>query len=398
VSSSVVVVGAGIAGVRVVQALRRGGFPGAVTLVGAEPALPYDRPPLSKGFLAGTTPPEGITLLTADQAAELGVTLRLGVPAVRLEPAERIVELADGELVPFDTLVLATGGRARPSPWRPASGVHVLRTLDDAFALRADLAGGGPVVVVGAGFIGGEVASTCRSLGLEVTLVDPVPVPMARAMGPDLGRAMLDLHAQHGVSTRFGVGVEEITGIRGDLKVGLTDGEVLPCAVAVVGIGGQPADAWLEDSGLVVDDGVVCDDHGRTGHPAIFAVGDVARWGSGSGTRAEHWTSAVEQATCVASAILGKPRPVEASEFIWSDQYTARITILGSDPGALAATVRRGTAGDDEERLASVFGDAGGRLAGGATINWPRASILLRRLRRGRATFAEAHEQIDHLP
>jgi phthalate 3,4-dioxygenase ferredoxin reductase subunit len=395
--NDVVVVGAGIGGVRVVQALRRGGFQGPVTLVGAEPALPYDRPPLSKGFLAGTTDLDGITLLTAEQAAELGVTLRLGVAAVRVEPAERLVELANGDTVPFGTLVLATGGRARRSPWRPASGVHVIRNVSDALALREDLADGGPVVVVGAGFIGGEVASTCRGLGHEVTLVDPLPVPMARSMGPELGQAMIDLHTRHGVSTRFGMGVEEITGSRGDLKVGLTDGEVLPCAVAVVGIGALPADDWLEDSGLVVDDGVVCDDFGRTSHPSIFALGDVASWGTEVNTRAEHWTSAVEQAMCVASVILGRPRAAESSQFVWSDQYSARITIVGTDPGAFATTVRRGTPWADDERLASVFGDAAGQLAGGATINWPKASILLRRLRRSNATFAEARQQVKLL-
>jgi NADPH-dependent 2,4-dienoyl-CoA reductase/sulfur reductase-like enzyme len=224
-TDSTVIVGASIGGTRTAQALRSGGYQGEITLVGDESALPYDRPPLSKGLLAGTATTESITLLTRPQAADLGIRLRLGRAARHLDVAGSFVQLEDGERLRYDDLVVATGARPRPSPWGKPAGVHYLRALGDATALRNDLARGGPLVIIGAGFIGAEVAATARQLGVgEVTLIDPAPVPMGRVIDPVTAARLGALHREHGVGTRFGTGVEAIQPAGGGLVIRLTDG------------------------------------------------------------------------------------------------------------------------------------------------------------------------------
>jgi len=396
--SAAVIVGSSIGGVRTAQALRSEGYDGRIVLIGEEAELPYDKPPLSKSLLAGATDPEAIRLLTPEAADAAQIELLLGHRAVRVDVAAKSVELANQRSVGYDTLVIATGASARPSPWGNQSGVHVLRTIDDSRRVRADLLTGGHLVVVGAGFIGAEVASTARLLGLDVTVVDPLPVPMSRVLNPEIGRWFVDLHHRHGVRAMFGVGVEGIEGAQGQLRVQLTNGEVLEAATVVVGIGATPNDDWLRSSGLVVDDGVVCDEYCRAvNEPAIFAVGDVARWfhpGHGVDMRVEHWTNAVDQAVCVAHNIV-KPtelRPYAPIAYVWSDQYDWKVQVTGRT-GGVAEHVLVGDPHADNQ-FAALYTEDGEHLSGAAIVNWPRALIECRRALKSRAGFADMRERL----
>jgi NADPH-dependent 2,4-dienoyl-CoA reductase/sulfur reductase-like enzyme len=382
-SARTVVVGSSIGGVRTAQALRAAGYDGEVVLVGAERALPYDKPPLSKALLAGSASADEITLLSEQAATDAGIRLVLGRAAVALDVAERVVELAGGERLPFDDVIVATGARARPSPWGSPPGVHVLRTLDDAVALGAALRRGGPLVVIGAGFVGAEVAATARAMGVEVTLVDPLPVPLGRVLDAGVARRFGLLHAERGVDARFGVGVAAIDEVSGGLVVRLADGERLPAATVLVAIGAAPNAEWLRSSGLRIDDGVLCDHHGRAlGSRHVHAVGDVARWPHprhGRSVRIEHWTNAVEQAACVAHNIVHPDalRIHEPVEYVWSDQYDWRIQFVGRTGPGLQHVVVDGA--DRERSFVVLHADADGRFAGAVAVNWPRALLACRR-------------------
>jgi phthalate 3,4-dioxygenase ferredoxin reductase subunit len=263
--------------------------------------------------------------------------------------------------------------------------VHVVRTLDDSTALRDDLAGGGPVVVVGGGFIGAEVAATARGLGHEVTVVDPLPTPIGRVVGPEIGRLFTELHHRHGVFTRFGAGVEAVEGAAGDLRVRLTDGAQLQAATVVVGIGAVPNDSWLADSGLPLDNGVLCDQFSRAvDAPDVYAIGDVARWfhpGHREHVRVEHWTNAVDQGQCAAHNIahpdqLRDYRPVE---YVWSDQYDWKVQIVGRPTRGTRHEVVGELTGE-KPRAAVLYADDDGHLCGAVTVNWPKALVQCRRL------------------
>jgi phthalate 3,4-dioxygenase ferredoxin reductase subunit len=261
--------------------------------------------------------------------------------------------------------------------------VHLLRTRDDALALRADLRRGGPLVIIGAGFIGAEVAATARGLGVDpITVVDPVPVPLSRVLNPAVAELFTGLHADRGVRTRFGVGVEGIdTGT--ELAVRLADGTRLPARIVLVGIGAVPNDRWLRGSGLTVDDGLVCDEYCRAvGAPFVLAVGDVARWRHprhGRLVRAEHWTNAVDQAACVAHTIIHPDDPLayDPVEYVWSDQYDWRIQLVGRTGGELCHELVPGA--DPDRAFAVLYADPDGSFAGAVTVNWPRALIACRR-------------------
>jgi NADPH-dependent 2,4-dienoyl-CoA reductase/sulfur reductase-like enzyme len=402
VTRTVVVVGSSIGGVRTAQALRSEGFDGRIVLVGEETALPYDKPPLSKQFLAGQWDADRTALLTAEAAEREGIELRLGVRATRLDIAAKQVHLADGTRVDYDQAVIATGASARPSPWRPGSGVHVVRTLEDSLALRADLDHDGPVVVVGGGFIGAEAAATARGLGREVTVVDPMPTPIGRVVGPEIGQYFTELHHRHGVATRFGMGVEGIEGAAGDLRVRLTDGSELAAATVVVGIGAVPNDGWLADSGLPIDNGVVCDEYCRAlDAPDVFAIGDVARWyhpGHREYVRVEHWTNAVEQGQCAAHNIahpddLRSYRPVE---YVWSDQYDWKVQIVGRPTRGTQHEVIGELTGV-KPRAAVLYTDETGMLTGVVTVNWPKALVQCRRLVTEGAPFEDALSRVKEL-
>jgi len=407
-TSTVVIVGSSVGGVRTAQALRRESYGGRVVVIGAEADPPYDKPPLSKQFLVGQWAADRVELLPADAAEQARIELRLGTAAERLDVAARQVVLTDGQRIDYDIVVLATGSVARSSPWQVPSGVHVLRTIGDSAALAADLAAGGAVVVVGGGFIGAEVAASARSLGHDVTIVDPLDVPIGRVLGNEIGALFTDLHHRNGVATRFGIGVESLEGRAGNLTVRLTDGQVLEAVTVVVGIGALPNDGWLASSGLLIDDGVVCDQYCRAVDAMeVFAVGDVARWmhpDHGESCRVEHWTNAVDQATCVAHNIahpddLRAYRPVE---YVWTDQYDWKIQIVGRPARAtshrLIGDLGRPSDPDAAKpRAVALYTDGSDRLTGAAIVNWPKALISSRKLIAAVSSFADAVAQFEQL-
>ena len=279
--------------------------PEPITLIGAEEHLPYDRPPLSKKLLAGDWEPDRITLRKRDDVDALGLDLRLGVPATGLDADGRAVDLADGSVVPFDAVVLATGSTPRRLPGQEAMpSVHELRTLDDSMRLRGEIADGtARVVVIGAGFIGLEVAATARARGCTVTVLEGLAAPLIRGLGAEMGNAVAAVHEDEGTQIRLGVTVAGLDhgGVR------LADGEVVPADVIVVGIGVAPATAWLDGSGLEIRDGVVCDATLAAGPPGVYAAGDIARWPNDlfdEEMRVEHWTNAAEQGAVAARNLL----------------------------------------------------------------------------------------------
>jgi NADPH-dependent 2,4-dienoyl-CoA reductase/sulfur reductase-like enzyme len=322
----VAIVGASLAGVRAAQELRAQGYDGGVVLIGEEPHLPYDRPPLSKGFLAGTASRDSLELLDAGDLASLALDFRLGVRATALEPRNRRVLLSDGGSVHADGVVITTGGRARTLPG--FEGAHTLRTIDDALALRAALVPGVRVVIVGAGFIGAEVASTCRALGLDVVVLEASSAPLAPVLGTELAAVCARLHADHGTDLRCGVRVESLS----ESGVRLADGSLVPADVVVTGVGMTPATDWLTGSGLKVGNGVHTNAGLVTELPNVVAAGDVARYHTdGAGRRHEHWTNASEQApVAVANLLAGRTeRTYTPSGYVWSDQYAGTIQLAG---------------------------------------------------------------------
>ena len=349
-SSTIAVVGASLAGLSAARALREQGHAGRIVVIGDEVHAPYDRPPLSKEFLAGTASVDDIALGSPDDEA-LDLEWRLGRRAVGLERSARAVLMDDGTEVRADGVVLATGARARRLPGSDGlAGVHVLRSLDDAMALRADLAAGGRVVVVGAGFIGAEVASTARHLGLDVTVVEAQPVPLAGPLGAQLGAVCAELHGDHGTRLLTGTGVAGLLGTDRVEAVELTDGTRLPADVVVVGIGAVPDTGWLAGSGVALGNGVLTDERCATNVPGVVAAGDcAAAWSvqAGEHVRVEHWTSALEQSATAAATLLGRasPRPAPVPYF-WSDQYGARVQFAGSRREGDAPRVVEGSVAD----------------------------------------------------
>jgi NADPH-dependent 2,4-dienoyl-CoA reductase/sulfur reductase-like enzyme len=361
----IVVVGASAAGLAAAETLRREGYEGTLTLIGDEPRLPYDRPPLSKQFLTGQWESGRLALRTAADLDALGLDLRLGVAASGLDPAARSVRLADGSAVPYDGVVIATGVRPRRLPGEDA---HVLRTLDDALALRDRLGPGCRLVVVGAGFLGAEAAATAAGLGTHVTLLEPAQVPLAHVVGTGIGQVLSRAHRERGVELRTGVRVSEVTGA----GVLLADGEVIEGDEVLVAAGSRPNTEWLADSGLTVDDGVVCDAYCAAAE-GIYAAGDMARWYNplfGTSMRIEHRTHAAEQGMAAARNLL---RPTERKPFapvpyFWSDQYDMKIQAYGYLRGHDQVTVVQGDLAERRFIAAYRTGDRlSGVLAMGAT-------------------------------
>jgi phthalate 3,4-dioxygenase ferredoxin reductase subunit len=394
----VVVVGSSVAGVRTAQALRTEGHRGRITLVGAEPDEPYDRPPLSKQYLTGAQTEERISLLPAAAAADAGIDLRLGVAASGLDLAGAQVHLADGARVPYDALVVATGLSARRPHWFPAAGAYVVRSIADSRALRSHLAPGVPVAVIGAGFIGAEVAASARAVGCQVTVIDPVAVPLGRLAGPKLGALLAGLHGRNGVQTRFGVGVSRVDGVEGALTVVLDDDREVAASVVVVGVGADPNVEWLYGTGLELDDGVVCDEFLRASDGSVYAAGDVARYphpGLGSSTRSEHWTNAADQARCVAHNIVSPLAPIayQPSDYFWTDQYDWKLQVVGT-PGAGVTEHLLGDLDGERPRAVVLFGNANGRLCGAAALNSPKLLVQCRRLLGLKVGVTEASAQL----
>jgi 3-phenylpropionate/trans-cinnamate dioxygenase ferredoxin reductase subunit len=371
----IVVVGASLAGLRAIEALRREGFEGEIVAVSAEPHMPYDRPPLSKQFLKGEWDDDRISL-RPDGFDDLKVDWRLGSRALALDTGARELKLERHGSISYDGLVIATGSRARRLPFGDdLEGVHVLRDLDDARMLRDALQRRPRVVVVGGGFIGMEAAASARELGLEVTVVEPLEHTLLRGLGPVLGKHVADHHRAHGVDIRCGIGIDGFEGSGFVEGVKLTDGACLEADVVIVGIGIQPCYEWLEGSGLEIDDGVVCDATGATGVEGVVAAGDVARWANPLCTeprRYEHWTSAVEQAAIAARRLLhgeGAVPPFAHVPYVWSDQFELRLAMAGEISPGDEMYVGRGAL--DEERWLALFGRAG-KLTGAVSQRRPR--------------------------
>jgi NADPH-dependent 2,4-dienoyl-CoA reductase/sulfur reductase-like enzyme len=332
----IVVVGASLAGVRTVQALRRAGSDAELVLVADEPGAPdgiaADRPPLSKAYLSGKAA-EAPGLLTAEALAGLGVVVR-HARATDLDLDRRRVLLHGGEDLPFDALVVATGSSPRTVPGlEPRPGVFELRTAADAAAIRDACTEGARAVVVGGGFIGAEVAWTLHELGRPVTVVEPLPTLMVRGLGPQVGEAFTRRHAAAGIDLRLGAGVAALEGADRVEGVRLTDGTLLPADVVVLGVGTAPETGWLADSGLDLRDGVVCDEHlAAVGVEGVYAVGDVARWRNpryDEDVRVEHWTNAAETAGVVAANLTGTPTRHEAVPYVWTEQLGGRLQVFG---------------------------------------------------------------------
>lgn len=366
---TVCVVGASLAGLLTARALRSQGYGGRLVVVGAEEHRPYDRPPLSKDFLKGVIGESDLALEGGGEQQD--IDWRLGVAATGLDATARRITLSDGTSLVADGIVIATGAAARTLPGTEAlRGVHTLRTLDDARALRADLATARRLVVIGGGFIGAEVAATARELGLDVTLVESGEAPLAAVVGLTMGRVIADLHERHGVRLVRHAYVTEVTGTDRADGVRLADGTHLPADVVVVGIGAVPSTGWLHGSGVELGDGVLCDEGGGTSAPGIVAVGDCAAWYDpvwGRHHRVEHWTGARQRAAVAAATLLSagtaRPEPARPAYF-WSDQFDVKIQFIGHAGDADTVTVEEGDPADHSflaayrqgDRLVAVLG------------------------------------------
>ena len=373
---NIVIVGASLAGTRAAETLRSSGFTGTITMVGAENQKPYDRPPLSKNYLAGDWDEERVALRKPEVLDELNITWKLGVAAASLDTAAKTIVLANGEIISYDGLIIATGGDVRRLPNQPnIAGIHTLRTLDDATALRNEIAEGTRVVVIGAGFIGLEAAATAKKRGAEVTVLEGLEAPLIRAMGAEMGAAIGAVHERNGVRVMCGVQVASIDGDTRVTGVTLSNGETITADVVIVGIGVSPATKWLETSGLTLRDGVVCDANLNAGPETVFVAGDVLRWPNSlfadveADMRVEHWTNAAEQGAHAATNLMAvlngtEQTPYVAVPFFWSDQFDARIQCLGRPSANAVVDVVAGNPADGKwcamysvnDRLTAVLG------------------------------------------
>jgi 3-phenylpropionate/trans-cinnamate dioxygenase ferredoxin reductase subunit len=367
-----VIVGAGLAGAKAAQTLREEGFDGDVTLLGQEPERPYERPPLSKGLLMGTAERETVFVHDAGWYDEHDVDLRTGVGVGAIDRAARQIELADGQRIGYDALLLATGSTPRPLdvPGAYLDGVLQLRTLPDSDRIAAALHDGAHLVMVGAGWIGLEVAAAARQRGATVTVVERAELPLLRVLGPDIARVFVDLHREHGVTFRFGAAVDEF---RGDGRVSavlLRDGTELPADAVVVGVGAHPNVALAETSGLAVDNGVVVDQTLRSSDPRIYAAGDVANAYHplyGTHLRVEHWATALHTGPAAARSMLGADVAYDRLPYFYTDQYDLSMEYTGhAPPGGYDTVVVRG---DPATREFIAFWTAGGRVVAGMNVN-----------------------------
>ncbi|NYH53872.1 MULTISPECIES: NAD(P)/FAD-dependent oxidoreductase [Nocardiopsis] len=415
--NDIVIVGAGMAGLHTAEALRERGFEGRLTLVGEEAHHPYSRPPLSKEVLTGVgMDPSGggpgwlvghRSLRLRDEAAVEGLDLdfRPGSRAVGLDTEAREVRVSGPggvEAVRYDGLVIATGARAR-RPDTDLAGVHVLRTLDDAEAVRAALESGGRLVVVGAGFVGAEVAASARAVGMDVTLVEAAPTPLTRVVDPRIGEVLTELHRENGVDVRLGVGVSGYEGRGRVERVRLTDGSAVETSLVVAGIGVHLNTEWLRGSGveLLADGSVACDEYSATSVPDVYAVGDLANWPHpryGGRIRLEHWTNAAEQGEAAAHNLLagGEGRtPFTPVPYFWSDQYKLKIQLLGQGTPADQVTFVHGS---PEDRKFVAFLGRGGMLTGVLGLRSTPRTMRYRGLLEKPTTWDEALEAAGVTP
>ncbi|CAB4678463.1 unannotated protein [freshwater metagenome] len=405
-NSTTVIVGASLAGINAARTLRLQGHVGSIIVVDADSERPYDRPPLSKQMLTGEWEPEKILLPAGKEDLDLEFRLGVRAKAVDLGARQITLEGADGTVAntAFDSLVIASGASARRLPDSAGiAGVHVVRTLADSLALRAELeAGPSRVVVIGAGFIGAEVASSCRKRGIEVTLVEAMPLPLERILGAEMGRVCAQVHIENGVDLRLGTGVlqletETVDGVEKVVGVALTDGTTIATEIVVVGIGVTLNVDWLEGSGLTLDDGVVCDNT-LLAAPGVVAAGDIARYPSarfGRMLRVEHWETAIAGGEAAARRLLAEasgetPVVFDPIPWFWSDQYDRKIQLAGRPMPTDTCVVVHGST--DEFRFVALYGD-GDRLTGVLGMNRPRHVVQLRALFEEGASFSEACER-----
>ncbi|MEH3132097.1 MAG: FAD-dependent oxidoreductase [Mycolicibacterium neoaurum] len=335
-TGGIVIVGGGLAGARTAEQLRRAEFDGPITIVSDEQHLPYDRPPLSKEVLRNAD--HDVVLKPQEFYDEARITLRLGNGVTAVDTGAKTLTLADGSTLGYDELVIATGLVPKRIPSFPdLEGIRVLRSLGESAALREHAASARNAVIIGAGFIGCEVAASLRQLGVDVVIVEPQPTPLASVLGEKIGALVTRLHEAEGVQVRCGVGVDSVSGDGKVEKVVLSDGTELDADIVVVGIGSRPVTGFLDGSGVEVDNGVVCDSAGRTNVEHVWAIGDVASWRNEAGhqERVEHWSNVAEQARVLVPALLGR-EPASAAvsvPYFWSDQYDVKIQCLG-EPAA----------------------------------------------------------------
>ncbi len=389
----VVVVGASLAGLRAVECIRRAKFEGQLVLIGDEEHLPYDRPPLSKEVLRGEWEQERLALRRRSYD-DLNVDLMLGQRAISLDTDAQNMQLAGGEAVPFDGLVIATGCQVRELPNQPRmDGIYTLRTIDDSLAIRAALAHKPRVAVIGAGFIGSEVAASARQLGLEVTVIEALEAPLAQSLGPRVGSILQEMHERRGVRVHCGRRVDGFGGTGRVERVLLDDGTKVDCDLVVVGIGVRPSVSWLEGSSRELEDGVRCDETLATSVPGVVAAGDAASWYNpvfAERMRIEHWTNAVEQARHAVSSLFAAPgeaKPFESVPMFWSDQFDIKIQGVGRPKPTDDLVLAGGTA--ESEKFIALYGRAG-RLVGAVAFNQPPKLIQLRMLIGKRGGLDEA--------
>jgi len=393
------VIGASLAGLRAAEEMKHEGHRGPVIIVGEEIHAPYDRPPLSKQLLSGKWDVGRIHHHAPDVLDTLGLEFRLGRRAVGLDTAARTVALDDGNELAYDGLVVATGAVTRRLPGTEGMpNVWMLRTLDDCLGIRADLAAGGDsprLVVIGAGFIGSEVAATCQGTGAQVTLLEAYHTPLARVLGDQMGQVCAELHRANGMDLRLSVTIDHLESAPGTadpVTVVLDDGTRIPADAVVVGIGVTPAVGWLEGSGLELDNGVRCDGALFAGD-RVVAAGDVANWtrpSTGGPTRVEHWTNAAEGGAASARNLLAGSAaavPYDPVPFFWSDQYATKIQMLGLPSADDEAVVVSGSA--EEGKLVALY-RSGERLAAVFTLSQPAKLMGYRPLLAAGASFDEA--------
>ncbi|WP_172652970.1 NAD(P)/FAD-dependent oxidoreductase [Rhodococcus opacus] len=398
-----VVVGASLAGLRAVEEARASGYSGRIVLIGAEAHIPYDRPPLSKQFLVPEAIPDYLTL-EEDLREALDVELRLSSTAVSLDPAQRRIHLQSGESVSYAKLLITTGANARIIPSLSGKdGVLTLRSLDDAQELRRRLTPGANVVIIGAGFIGSETASSAQKRGANVVIVESASIPLVRAVGPIVGHAVSSLHARNQVRLLTDTQVIEVLGEDAVHGVRLATGEVLPADVVVVGIGAEPATSWLHGSGIELDardGGIKCDAMLRTSLPDVFAAGDVVHWPNevldSTVMRLENWTNAAEQGRRAANNALwpAGASAYSAVPYFWSDWYDQRIQFVGS---ATADEVRFVSGDPATDKWVALY-RSHDRLIGAATLNEPRKIMKYRRMIDQKMSWTDAVNALKAAP
>jgi 3-phenylpropionate/trans-cinnamate dioxygenase ferredoxin reductase subunit len=368
--SRIVIAGGGLAGAKAAEGLREEGYEGAIVLLGAEPDPPYERPPLSKGFLQGEQPRDEALVHPRDYYERAGVELRTGTTVDSIDVDAREVALADGERIGFDRLLIATGARSRKLPIAGAdlAGIHTLRDLGDSERLAAALSGGARLAIVGGGWIGAEVAASARTLGAEVDLIERGPVVLGAVLGEELGGMFEGLHREHGVRIHANAAVAGFAGADRVEAIRLESGEEIACDVALVAVGAVPAVELAEAAGLAVEDGIVVDEALETSAPGIFAAGDVANaWRPfyGRRFRIEHWANALEQGGRAARTMLGRPAGEEALPYFFTDQYDLGMEYTGLADGTDELVVR----GDVEARELIAFWLREGRVVAGMNVN-----------------------------